>query len=345
MHAIPFYVVFLIPAAWVVGHALGGPWVLLPVVLIFGLVPALDAVLGHDRRDADPSEEQARARNPLYDLALFAWVPVQLTVLGLGLLRAVQGAGWAELAGLALATGILTGGGGINVAHELMHRVDPRHRALAEVLMLAVSYPWFCVEHVLGHHRRVATPEDPATSRLGESLYAFLPRTLWGGLRSAWGLERDRCARRGIRATSWRDRRTRYAVELAVLHLGVLALAGPAGWLFFLAQAGVAVLLLETINYVEHYGLMRADTGDGRFERVQPHHSWNSTHRLTGWFLFQLPRHADHHAHASRPYWKLRAWPDAPQLPFGYPTMVLVALVPPLWFRMMDARAAELAST
>jgi alkane 1-monooxygenase len=250
---------------------------------------------------------------------------------------ALSGAPVLDIVLLAVGTGVLTVGGGINIAHELMHRSRPLDQALAEVLMTSVSYPWFCVEHVLGHHRNVATPADPATARPGESVYAFLPRTLVGGLRSAWALERDRVRRRKLAPFGPRDRRTRYGAWLVLMY-GTLAALGWQAVLFFAVQSLVAVLLLEVTNYLEHYGLQRAPLPGGRFERVQPHHSWNSAHRLTGRFLFNLPRHADHHAWASRPYWQLRHWPDAPQLPAGYTTMLIVALVPPLWRAIMDPR-------
>ena len=332
MDALKYTVTYLLAAMYLFSLQLGGYWLLAMPVVSFLLIPLLDEILPKDSHDT--------ARSPfLYDLLVRAYLPAQLLAIG-ATLYALPGLSLLEAALAAFALGILCGAGGINVAHELMHRTGKGDKALAEVLMLSVSYPWFCVEHVLGHHRWVATPNDPATARLGEPLYAFLPRSIAGGLLSFLRIERDYAARRSIRWYSLRDRRTRYALELTLLYA---ALWGLGGWLhvaFFSAMSAVAVLLLEIINYVEHYGLERRQTAPSVYERVAPEHSWNSRHAVTGAFLFNLPRHSDHHAFASRPYHALRPWPGAPALPLGYAAMVLVALLPPLWFRVMDPRVS-----
>ncbi len=324
IRALPFALVCLPAATLLVGMALGGYATTLTPLVVF--------VLGRDTTTFT-------AGDPWFDRLLRLWVPAHVGLLGVVLHHVTsRDLAWYELAGILGSTALVTGGGGITIAHELMHRKAPLDRALAEGLMLLASYPHFCIEHVLGHHRNVATPDDPATSRLGESLYAYLPRTLWGGLRSAVHLEAERTRKRGIPWYDPRHRLTRYAVELLALHAVVLLAFGPAGAAFFLAQGVLAALLLETINYVEHYGLTRERAGD-RWETVQPRHSWNANHRVSNWWLFNLQRHADHHAHASRPYWQLRALDDGPQLPASYPAMILLALVPPLWFAVMDPRA------
>lgn len=324
----PFWLIYAIAALLAVALAVGGPWPLVVPLFVFGVVPVADVLLGRDETDLGP-------RVWWHDLPLWLWVPTQLAAIGWLVSRAATlSAG--ELMVDVLAVGILSGAGGITIAHELVHRKGLAEQVLAEILMTSVTYTWFCVEHVLGHHRNVATPRDPATSRLGESLYAFLPRTLAGSFRSFWTIEGEHVARRGLPA--WRDRRLRYLAVLAGVHGAIAALAGPVAWAAFAGQGLVAVLLLEVINYVEHYGLLRRETAPGEYERVRPHHSWNSTEWLSGAFLFHLPRHADHHAYASRPYPELRAWPDGPHLPWGYATAVLVALVPPLWRAVMDPR-------
>jgi alkane 1-monooxygenase len=313
-----------------------GGWSAVTVPLfVFGLIPALDHLLGAD--ESAPGE-----RSWLHDALLRLWVPAQLGLIGFSLWTAGERPWW-ETAALMLGVGIATGAGGITIAHELVHRTSRLDRALAEILMLSVSYPWWCGEHVMGHHRWVATPRDPATARLGESVYAFLPRSVFGGLQSFVALEGDRTRRRQIRWWSLADRRTRHALSLVALYAGLLSLCGWAVAAAMLAQSVVAIGLLEVINYIEHYGLVRRETAPGVYERVKPEHSWNSNHWLTGAFLFNLPRHADHHAYASRPYWDLRPWPVAPVLPLGYAGMIVVALVPPLWFRWMDPRARALA--
>lgn len=330
-------IAYTIPASLAVGLILQGPWVFFPWVYVFVVTPALDALLGLDRRNPDEAAEAGRRARRLFDVWLYAWLPVQLGLLAWTISACASGAyaAW-ECAGLITSMGIVSGGGGITVAHELMHRSRWFEKGLAELLMASVSYPHFCVEHVYGHHRWVATPHDPATARFGQSLYGFIPQTVVGGLKSFWRIESERVRRRGVRGL--RDARLRYPLLVWAFVVIFGGLWGLLGISLFFAQSAVAVLLLEAINYVEHYGLRRRPIDRGRFERVQPRHSWNSDHWLTGLYLFNLPRHADHHYLASRPYPVLRHLEDSPQLPAGYSTMVLVAVVPPLWRATMDHR-------
>jgi len=337
MPSLSYFVGYVLPLSFAAAWCLG-PWAwwLVPAVAFFA-IPVLDELVGHDTTEPDADAGHQAAA----DVPLWLWVPVQLACLAV-LVASAADLSWAQLVGWSLSMGVISGGGGITIAHELVHRKGRSHRALAEVLMTSVCYPWFCVEHVLGHHRNVATPLDPATSRLGETVYRFWWRSVTGGLTSAWRLESDRVAKRGLRGLA--DRRLRYPLGLGVAAAAAVALGGPLGLLAFVVQGIAGFTLLEVINYVEHYGLQRQQLPNGRYERVQPHHSWNATHALTNRLLFNLQRHADHHAWAFRPYDQLRAWPDAPALPFGYPTMVLIALVPPLWRAVMDPRVAHEAA-
>lgn len=335
VRALPFALSLTMPMVVGLGIAWGGAWVLAATGFVFVLIPVLDAVAGHDRRNPAPDAPPLSGADAL----LWLWLPVQLSMIGAAVWTVGHGElGVLEGVGLALSLGLVAGAGGINVAHELMHRASPWARAAAEVLMTSVSYPHFCIEHVHGHHRHVATPLDPASATLGVPIQRFWRQSLVGSLRSAWRIEAKRRRERGLSA--WADRRVRMIAGVVVAHAVALAVGGLGGVLFFAGQSLVAVLLLETINYIEHYGLRRAELGDGRYERVRPEHSWNASQRLTNWFLFNLQRHSDHHYLASRPYWALRHYEDVPQLPFGYATAVLVALVPPLWRRIMDPRVA-----
>ncbi len=341
---------FIVCAILLASVSLGGTFALGPLLLLFVAVPSLDVLFGLDRHQPD---DASLAMGGWYRALCRAWVPVQLGILAYALPRLTALAqshdGGESLGLLALQVvglGVVTGAIGINYAHELMHRSSRLDRGLAEILMASVGYTWFCVEHVLGHHRNVGTPADPATSRYGESLYRFLPRTLLGGLRSAIALERARCERRGIGALDLRHRLLRYAVTLVALQVGLLLWLGPVGWLIWACQAFVAVLLLEVVNYLEHYGLERrrapsaagASPAGERWERVRPAHSWNSAHAVSNRFLANLARHADHHANANRPFDQLRHFEEAPQLPTGYGAMLLLALVPPAWFAVMNPR-------
>jgi alkane 1-monooxygenase len=245
----------------------------------------------------------------------------------------------AELVAAAASIGLMTGGVGITYAHELTHRTNRFERALAEILMTSTLYGHFCIEHVAGHHVNVATPKDPVTARFGESFYAFLPRAVTGSLASAWRIQRLRLQRRGLPVFHVSNAFWRYGLAYAAYLGGAYALGGAFGVELFLVQAVVAVLLHESINYVEHYGLMRRPLGGGRFEPVQPHHSWNSSRRITSWFQINLQRRSD----LAKRYPALRRHDEgeAPQLPFGHPAMLLIALAPPLWFRMMDPRVLD----
>jgi alkane 1-monooxygenase len=243
-----------------------------------------------------------------------------------------------QLVVFALAVGTVTGGMGITIAHELGHRASLLDRVIAKALLVSVCYGHFFVEHVRGHHVRVATPDDPATAPRGMSVYRFIPRSVIGSFAHAWRLERMRLDRAG--RSVWQP--SNWVLTGSLLSIALLAVAwavsGPKAALLFTLQAIWAFVLLEIINYVEHYGLQRRRV-DGRYEPVREEHSWNADFAVSNWVLFNLQLHSDHHAHMSKPFEQLRTVPGAPQLPAGYPTMVLLALVPPLWFAVMDPRA------
>lgn len=284
----------------------------------------------------------ARSPAPLADGGPLRWVlrlfvPLEVGLLVAGGMAAIN-AGWPTVIGVGLAVGFVTGAQGITFAHELGHSRHRSDRALGWVLMTLVSYPHFMVEHYRGHHVRAATPDDPASARPGESLWAFLPRTLAGSLRSAWSLERRQLqrVRRGWLASPlpW---------ATLVVGLGVLALAAFGGWkllAFWIVQSAFAVWLLETVNYIEHYGLQRGTGPDGRPEPFGVAHAWNADHVVSNSLLANLQRHSDHHMHAWKPFAALEPLPG-PQLPTGYSGCILLAAVPPLWFMVMEPRRAR----
>ena len=335
MGAFFFFLCYSAAAALVFGIERGGAALLGPIVLVFGALPLLDEIFRNDW--SAPTFREPRG---VYDLPLRLFVPTQLTLLALACFRAPAFAAepWSLLA-LTVSTGVVTGACGITIAHELMHRREAVNRGLAEVLMSSVGYGHFTTEHVFGHHRFVATKADPATSRLGESFYAFLPRTLLGGARSGFNLEGARVRAKGKREWSMADGRLRWVAASLGFAGAAAMLGGASGLLLWTGQAAVAVVLLELINYLEHYGLERRADADGRPERVRIAHSWNSGRLVSGLFLFRLTRHSEHHFDATRPYERLPPGEAAPQLPAGYASMLLLALVPPLWFRVMNPRA------
>jgi alkane 1-monooxygenase len=239
------------------------------------------------------------------------------------------------------SVGLITGGIGITVAHELGHRLGRRERWVSRLLLGSVCYAHFQIEHNKGHHSKVATPDDPATARFGESFYAFWPRTVFGGLIGAWHIERDALKKA---AKPWWSLNNQmwWVVVLPVsmaLVLGVLF--GWRGVVFFFVQSFVAFSLLELVNYVEHYGLLRQRYADGSYETITAAHSWNATQQVSNWLLFNLERHSHHHIHQSRPYQTLKHMEEAPQLPAGYSALTLVVLIPTLWRALMDQRTID----
>jgi alkane 1-monooxygenase len=307
-------------------------------IFVFVLVPIADVLIGDD--PSNPPEEVAAALqgDPWYRWIVLAYLPAQYTVIAWTLwYAATHDLGWVGLVGLGTTLGIVTGVG-INAAHELGHKREDLEHLASKIALAPTLYGHFFVEHNWGHHRRVATREDPATSRMGESFYRFWPRTVFGSLRSAWAIERGRLARRGRRVVG-RQNRVLHAWAFSVVVWGVaLACGGRAALVVLGVQAVVGFSLLEAVNYVEHYGLLRRKDEHGRYERVSPRHSWNNNHVVTNLLLYQLQRHSDHHENPGRRFVALRHVAEAPQLPAGYAAMILLALIPPLWRRVMDPR-------
>lgn len=340
----PSYAATLIfPAIAVFGLLFGGPWTWLLPALTFGLIPALELVLPSATRNRSAPEEAEVRGQRRYDWLVRSFVPIQWGILLFFLVRMSQGA-WtgAELAGAVVTMGICCGTFGINVGHELGHRREQLDQRLAKVALASSLYAHFFLEHNRGHHSRVSTPGDPASAPLGTTVYGQWLRAIPGTWMAAWRLEADRLSRKGQSPWTWQNEHLRLQVaQLAVVSAIGLAFGGRA-LLGFVAAALFGVLLLETVNYIEHYGLTRKqDPATGSYERVQPTHSWNSDHPLGRALLFELSRHSDHHANPGRPYAALRSFPDAPQFPTGYPGMIVLALFPPLFWAVMHPRVAR----
>jgi alkane 1-monooxygenase len=321
-----------------------GCWWLGPFV-VFGVVPVVDVALGRD--GANPPDDAIAwlEQDRWYRWCTYLYLPLQYAGLVYACAQWSRGLSGAGALGLAVTVGIVAGIG-INTAHELGHKKDDLEKWLAKVALAQSAYGHFAVEHNRGHHVRVATREDPASARLGESVWRFLPRTILGSLRSAWHLERRRLGRRRAlegAGTGWsalsvrNDVLNAWAMSSGLLAVLVLVF-GPGVLPWLAVQAVFGVVLLETVNYLEHYGLLRSRRPDGRYEHVRAAHSWNSDNLTTNLLLYHLQRHSDHHAYPTRRYQALRSDDDAPELPAGYATLVLAAWVPPLWRRVMDAR-------
>ena len=319
---------------------IGAFWFIGPV-LVFVIFPILDFAIGHDSTNPPDSVLKFLEQDRYYRWCTYVFIPIQYGGLifacwmwGSGDLNVV------ESLGLALTMGVV-GGIAINTAHELGHKRASSEKWLSRVALAQTGYGHFFIEHNRGHHVKVATPEDPASSRLGESFWAFLPRTVTGSLRSAWGIEVARLDRLEERHFS-RHNDVLTAWAMTVVLFGVLALAfGPVVLPFLVFQAVIGFSLLEVVNYLEHYGLLRQKREDGRYERCLPEHSWNSNNVASNVLLYHLQRHSDHHANPTRRYQALRHVNEAPQLPTGYAGMIVLAWFPPLWRRVMDPRLLE----
>ncbi|GAB4429637.1 MAG: alkane 1-monooxygenase [Bacteroidia bacterium] len=320
-----------------------GGWSFLPLLYVFGVIPLLELLMPPDPANLSRAEEDLARNNPRYDWMIYLTVPLLYAALGVFfvVLARVPLQGY-EVLGLVLAIGIMCGTFGINVGHELGHRSKAHERLLAKVALLSSLYMHFYIEHNRGHHRHVSTPEDPASARRGETVFAFWLRSVAGSYRSAWRLEDERLRRQGQGFWSWHNEMLRFQVIQLGWLLGIGLLGGPRVLLAYLGAATVGFLLLETVNYIEHYGLQRRRLASGAYERVLPQHSWNSDHSLGRILLFELSRHSDHHYLASRKYQILRHHDDSPQMPTGYPGMIVLALLPPLWFAVMHPRLDRL---
>jgi alkane 1-monooxygenase len=316
-----------VPALWFFGP-----------VLVFGVFPLLDLLIGVDPTNPPDGVVKWLEQDRYYRWCTYAFIPIQYAGLVFACwLWSHGGLSTIDSIGLALSVGVVSGVA-INTAHELGHKRASLERWLSKVALAQSGYGHFFIEHNRGHHVRVATPEDPASSRLGESFYAFLPRTVSGSLRSSWELETERLARsnRGP-MTVKNDILNAWAMTL-VLFAALTAIFGIEILPYLLIQAVIGFSLLEVVNYLEHYGLLRGKRDDGRYERTQPEHSWNSNNVASNVLLYHLQRHSDHHANPTRRYQSLRHFDEAPQLPTGYAGMVVLACVPPLWRRVMDRR-------
>lgn len=335
---VPFWIAYLLPPIIIISVYNRGWYAAAPIAIIFAILPALDWMAG---LAPIPREAPDLAFNRWFRAVTWLWVPVQLAlVTWLVATVPADNLTTPELIAATVSVGATTGAIGMTFAHELVHRRQPYERLFGSILLATSTYPHFAIEHVRGHHRHVGTPRDPATARLGESVYRFLPRSIFGGWISAWHIERRRLWEHEVRTWSRHNMMLRYLVIEAAIYGSMAFLLGPIAVAMFAGQSLVAIVILEVINYIGHYGLLRKKASSYEYERVKPEHSWDSGNRISNWLLINLPRHSDHHMQAAKRYQSLELLPHAPRLPGGYGAMFLLALVPPLWFRVMNRRVA-----
>ncbi len=334
-----YLIAYIAPLAAFAGIYLGGLWSLGSVYVGFLIIPVLETFTRNSTENYSPEEEARRSGSVFFDILLYLNVPILFTLLWYYFATVQRGdLSTFELIAMTLNTGLIVGTVGINVAHELGHRATWYEQLMSKILLMTALYMHFNIEHNRGHHKNVATDEDPSSARKGENLYVFWFRSVIQSYIHAWKLEASRLRKLGKNAMSIHNEMLRFQlVQAAYLFI--------VGWLFGWKMIGFAIvvavvgfLLLETVNYIEHYGLRRKKLASGRYEKVMPHHSWNSNFELGRIFLYELTRHSDHHYKASRKYQVLRHFDKSPQLPFGYPAAMLIALIPPLWFHIIDKK-------
>lgn len=330
---------YLVPFGALLGLYRQGLWVWSVVGIAFVLLPLLELVLPFSKANPPAEEEEILKRRRFFDILLYLHVPLIYGILFYYLYKVRHDAfNTAERVGATLSVGVVLGAMGINIAHELGHRSRAFEKVLAKLLLLPNNYMHFIIEHNRGHHKNVSTPLDPASSRYNENLFHFWLRSVSTSYLSAWHLERIKLQRKGSVFWSLKNEMIRFALFQLAFAAFIALLFGAKALLFYLLVSLIGILLLETVNYIEHYGLQRRLLPEGIYETVKPTHSWNSSHELGRIFLFELTRHSDHHFKANRKYQVLRHFDESPQLPAGYPGSMLLALVPPLWFYVMNRR-------
>jgi alkane 1-monooxygenase len=313
-------------------------WWIGPMV-VYVMIPLLDMLIGDDASNAPEDVVAWLEQDRYYRWITYLFIPLQFATLFVGFWLMTRNGGLPVVDRLGIATTLgMLNGIAINTAHELGHKKEHLERWLARIALAPCGYGHFFIEHNRGHHVRVATPDDPASSRLGESFWAFWPRTVLGSVRNGWHVEQNRLRRMGKGSWTLRnDVLNAWAMTVALWAV-LVGLFGAGILPYLLLQAVLAFSLLEAVNYLEHYGLLRQTLPNGRYERVTPRHSWNNNHLTTNLFLYHLQRHSDHHANPTRRYQALRHFDDSPQLPAGYAAMIVLAYFPPLWRRVMDKR-------
>ena len=316
-----------------------GYWLLAVPVYTFVVIPILDVLGGVDTLNPDRLRQPDLWSDNRFRIITWAWVPAQIVCLMASLIWVCgENITMGEFVGMTVGIGLTNGAVGIVVAHELMHKNSKFEQFLSQVLLMTVSYPHFFIEHIYGHHRNVATPIDPASAKSGDTFYTFYLKVIPGSFMSAWNIEKKKLQEKNMNVYSFSNKMIVYIMTELLLYSVIYIYFALPGLVFYVCQGIVAFTTLEIINYIEHYGLYRDEVKPGEYEKVQPYHSWNSGAIVTNHILLNLARHSDHHVNAKKLYQTLRHEESAPQLPLGYASMFLLALVPPIWFKVMDPK-------
>ena len=346
MKDLKYLAAFTVPVTAIIGLMYRDYWVFLTPIYTFAFIPILEILLPEDTRNYTEEEVQNKSINRLFDWLLYLNLPVTYGVLVFALITiSSNNLDTYEYVGLMLSVGMVLSGNGINVGHELGHRQTTNERFIGKALLLPSLYMHFYIEHNYGHHLHAATKEDPATARFNQSLYSFWITSTVRQYISAWKIQKKLLHNSQRSFISFKNDMFWYIILQSSYLALVFVLFSWLGLIFVVGAAITAFLLLETVNYIEHYGLLRLKKASGRYERVKEIHSWNSNHVVGRIILYELTRHSDHHYKSSKKYQVLACHEESPQMPFGYPTSMVLALIPPLWFSVMNKRVpAEMIS-
>ena len=328
-----------IPLTALIGVYLGGYWLFLTPVYIFVLIPITEFILTSFGVDELEKQRSEKVIHWIFDTMLYLNIPIVFGLLFLFLNKIITYDYFSfEFLGSLLSLGLVVVSNGINVAHELCHRTKTSERFLGKFLLIPSLYMHFYLEHNFGHHQNVATNEDPVTAKYNEPIYSFWISAIRGELLSALKIQKNRLSRKNISFFSLYNDMFWYAIIQLIYLLAILIVFSLKGLVFCLLVALFSILMFESVNYIEHYGLLRKKLSSGRYERVQQKHSWNSNHILGRIVLYELTRHSDHHRIAETEYQNLNSIDNSPQLPYGYPTSILISFIPVLWFKLMNPR-------
>lgn len=330
---------YTLPLMAIIGLAAQGIWSMLTPIVAFAVIPVLELLLPQDASNLNPKDAHEKQGNPIFDFFLYVNIPIIFSIVGYYLWWITTGDySDFELLGITASVGIALGSNGINVAHELGHRQIRWERILGKALLLPSLYMHFFIDHNFGHHLTVATPEDPSSAKYNQPVYYFWGQAILGEYINAWRLQKQLLSLNQLPFFSVKNDMFWFVLFQLLYLIVVLIFLGPQAFGAAIAVAFISVLLLQTINYIEHYGLRRRILPSGRYERAAETHSWNSNHVLGRMMLYELTRHSDHHHRAHKKYQLLEHREASPQMPYGYPASMVICLIPPLWFSLMNPR-------
>ncbi len=339
MKDLKYLAAFSIPLIAVIALYFKGVYSFLTPIYAFILIPVFEILLPHDPSNLEGEELEEKKRKKIFDWLLYLNLPVVYGVLLFAIFQiSANTVETYEFVGIVFSVGIVLGVNGINVAHELGHRQTTNERFLGKALLLLSFYMHFYIEHNFGHHLHAATKEDPATARYNQNVYSFWITSVFRQYFSAWKIQNKLLKNNNRSFLSLKNDMFWYTIIQLTYIAIVFLLFNQNGVIFIITSGVVGFLLLESVNYIEHYGLLRLKTASGRYERVKEVHSWNSNHVMGRIVLYELTRHSDHHYKSSKKFQILDYHDISPQMPFGYPTSMVISLLPPLWFSIMNKR-------